>query len=116
MRLEGKIAIVTGAGQRAGEGVGNGRATAMRFAREGANVILANRSGGSVEETRDLIRAEISRPTALLQTLPMRPIAPNWFVFRTQNTAASTSFTTALASFGRMVTPQKLLGTTGMTL
>ena len=58
MRLEGKVAIVTGAGQRAGDGVGNGRATAIRFAREGAKVILANRSGGSVEETRDLIRAE----------------------------------------------------------
>lgn len=58
MRLQGKVAIVTGAGQRPGEGVGNGRATAMIFARQGAKVFLANRSAGSVEETRDLIRAE----------------------------------------------------------
>ena len=58
MRLQGKVAIVTGAGQRPGEGIGNGRATAMVFAREGAKVFLANRSVGSVEETRDLIRAE----------------------------------------------------------
>ena len=40
MRLEGKVAIVTGAGQRPGEGVGNGRATALLFAREGAKVLL----------------------------------------------------------------------------
>ncbi|MGI9476018.1 MAG: SDR family NAD(P)-dependent oxidoreductase [Hyphomicrobiaceae bacterium] len=58
MRLEGKIAIITGAGQRPGEGVGNGRATALAFAREGASVLLANRSIGSVEETRDIIRGE----------------------------------------------------------
>ena len=36
-RLEGKVAIVTGAGSR-GEGVGNGKATATLFAREGAKV------------------------------------------------------------------------------
>ena len=58
MRLQGKVAIVTGAGQRPGEGIGNGRATAMLFARQGAKVLLANRSVGSVEETRDHIRAE----------------------------------------------------------
>ena len=58
MRLEGKVAVVTGAGQRPGEGIGNGRATAILFAREGAKVMLANRSIGSAEETRDLIRTE----------------------------------------------------------
>ena len=58
MRLQGKIAVVTGAGQRPGEGIGNGRATAIVFAREGAKIFLANRSIESVEETRDLIRAE----------------------------------------------------------
>ena len=58
MRLKGKVAIVTGAGQRPGEGIGNGRATALLFAREGAKVVLANRSIASVEDTRDLIRGE----------------------------------------------------------
>ena len=53
MRLKGKIAIVTGAGQRPGLGMGNGRATAVLFAREGAKLILANRSIHSAEETRD---------------------------------------------------------------
>lgn len=58
MRLKDKVAIITGAGQRQGEGVGNGRATAMLFAREGARLVLANRSIASLEETRDLLRKE----------------------------------------------------------
>ena len=37
-RLSGKVAIVTGAASR-GEGVGNGAATAILFAREGAKVV-----------------------------------------------------------------------------
>jgi NAD(P)-dependent dehydrogenase (short-subunit alcohol dehydrogenase family) len=36
MRLKDKIAIVVGAGQSPGEGLGNGRATVLRFAQEGA--------------------------------------------------------------------------------
>ena len=39
MRLQDKIAIVVGAGQSPGEGMGNGRATVLRFAREGAKVL-----------------------------------------------------------------------------
>jgi NAD(P)-dependent dehydrogenase (short-subunit alcohol dehydrogenase family) len=42
-RLSGKVAIVTGAASR-GEGVGNGAATALLFAREGASVVLVNRN------------------------------------------------------------------------
>jgi NAD(P)-dependent dehydrogenase (short-subunit alcohol dehydrogenase family) len=51
MRLEGKIAIVVGAGQSPGEGMGNGRATALRFAQEGARVLAVDRDLGSAEET-----------------------------------------------------------------
>ena len=58
MRLAGKVAIVTGAGQAEGEGLGNGRATAIAFAREGATLVLANRSRASLEETGRLIEAE----------------------------------------------------------
>ena len=36
MRLDGKVGIVVGAGQTPGETIGNGRATAIVFAREGA--------------------------------------------------------------------------------
>ena len=57
-RLEGKIAIVVGAGQTPGETIGNGRATAILFAREGARVLLVDRSRESAEETRALITAE----------------------------------------------------------
>ena len=40
-RLEGKVAIVTGAGS-SGDGVGNGKAAAILFAREGAKVLLVD--------------------------------------------------------------------------
>ena len=42
-RLEGKVAIVTGAGS-SGPGVGTGKATATLFAREGARVLLVDLS------------------------------------------------------------------------
>jgi NAD(P)-dependent dehydrogenase (short-subunit alcohol dehydrogenase family) len=51
MRLEGKIAVIIGAGQSPGEGIGNGRATTLRFAREGAKILAVDRSIGSAEET-----------------------------------------------------------------
>ena len=58
MRLKDKVAIVTGAGQKQGEGIGNGRATAITFAREGAQLLLVNRSMESLEETRLAIEDE----------------------------------------------------------
>jgi NAD(P)-dependent dehydrogenase (short-subunit alcohol dehydrogenase family) len=57
-RLEGRVAVVIGAGQSPGEGVGNGRAVAMRFAREGARVLSVDRSLASAEATAELIRSE----------------------------------------------------------
>ena len=42
MRLKDKIAIVVGAGQSPGEGLGNGRATVLRFAQEGAKVLAVD--------------------------------------------------------------------------
>ncbi len=56
-RLAGKSAIITGAGSRA-EGIGNGRATAILFAREGADVLLVDRDEEAVQATLDMIRAE----------------------------------------------------------
>ena len=58
MRLEGKVAIVFGAGQTPGPTMGNGRASALLFAREGARVLAVDRSAASAGETGDLIRAE----------------------------------------------------------
>ena len=51
MRLKDKIAIVVGAGQSSGEGLGNGRATVLRFAQEGAKVLAVDNKLASAEET-----------------------------------------------------------------
>jgi NAD(P)-dependent dehydrogenase (short-subunit alcohol dehydrogenase family) len=56
-RLAGKVAIVTGAASR-GEGVGNGAATAILFAREGAKVVLVNRDAARAEALAEQIRTE----------------------------------------------------------
>jgi NAD(P)-dependent dehydrogenase (short-subunit alcohol dehydrogenase family) len=50
-RLAGKIALITGASR------GIGAAVALRFAREGAHVVLAARTVGGLEEVDDAVRA-----------------------------------------------------------
>lgn len=57
-RLKGKVAIVVGAGSTPGESLGNGRATAMLFARQGASVMLVDRDGASATATQRMIEAE----------------------------------------------------------
>jgi len=55
-RLKDKIAIVTGAGS-VGPGWGNGRATAVRFAEEGAKIFAVDRNLDSVAETIERVKA-----------------------------------------------------------
>jgi NAD(P)-dependent dehydrogenase (short-subunit alcohol dehydrogenase family) len=55
-RLEGRIAILTGAGC-IGPGWGNGRATAVRFAEEGAKIFAVDRNLESVDETIERVKA-----------------------------------------------------------
>jgi NAD(P)-dependent dehydrogenase (short-subunit alcohol dehydrogenase family) len=57
-RVEGKAAIVVGGGQTPGQTIGNGRATAILLAREGARVIVADRALKSAQETVDMISGE----------------------------------------------------------
>jgi NAD(P)-dependent dehydrogenase (short-subunit alcohol dehydrogenase family) len=62
-RLRGKVAIVTGAAAQ-GEGVGNGAAVAMLFAREGARVVLVNRGLERAKALEETIRVEGGEATA----------------------------------------------------
>ena len=54
-RLQDKIAVVVGGGQTPGETVGNGRATALRFAQEGASVVVLDIRLDSAQETGELL-------------------------------------------------------------
>ena len=57
LRLENKVAIVTGGGSVA-SGIGNGRATAILFAREGAKVMIVDIQQAAAEETLEAIKKE----------------------------------------------------------
>ena len=76
MRLAGKVAVVVGAGQSPGEGIGNGRATVLRFAQEGARILAVDRDLASAKETAALaaneggecvaFQADVTREATLL--------------------------------------------------
>jgi len=63
LRLEGKVAVVAGAGS-VGPGWSNGRATAVLLARRGAAIFAIDRDGASLEETRRLVESEGGRCVA----------------------------------------------------
>ena len=54
-RVAGKVAVVVGGGQAPGATIGNGRATAIVLAREGAKVVVADRDLASAKDTVDMI-------------------------------------------------------------
>src|SRR5882762_8165835 len=56
-RLKGKTAMVVGAGS-IGPGWGNGKATAVTFARQGAKVFCVDRNAAAAEETVGIIKGE----------------------------------------------------------
>lgn len=64
-RLADKIAVVVGAGQTPGETIGNGRASALRFAQEGATVLCVDRNLASAEDTVALISDNGGNASAL---------------------------------------------------
>jgi len=63
-RLKGKIALVVGAGA-VGPGWGNGKATAVAFGREGANVVCADANLAAAQETAGIIAGEGGAAIAL---------------------------------------------------
>ena len=62
-RLKGKTAMVVGAGS-IGPGWGNGKATAVTFARQGAQVFCVDRNGAAAEETVRIITSEGGKASA----------------------------------------------------
>ncbi len=57
-RVEGKVAIVTGAGSTPGPGIGTGKGSAVVLAREGASVLLVDLHPDRAEATRTMIEDE----------------------------------------------------------
>ena len=88
-RLLDKIAVIVGAGQQPGETIGNGRATAVRFAEEGARLILVDRDADALSETH----REVTEAGA---------IAANLVVDITDDDAPDTIIAAALDAFGRI--------------
>lgn len=66
MLLENDVALITGAGN------GIGRATAVRFAQEGASLILSDVDEAGLEESKNLVRAAGGRATAVTGSVAVR--------------------------------------------
>lgn len=65
MRLRDRIALVVGGGQQPGETLGNGRAAALRYAQEGAVVLVADLNLEAAEETARAIGEAGGHATAI---------------------------------------------------
>lgn len=73
VRLADRIVVVVGAGQTPGATVGNGRATALLAAREGATVVAVDRDLASAEETAAMIDAEGGTAAAIQADITQEP-------------------------------------------
>jgi len=89
VRLQGKVAVVIGAGQSPGEGIGNGRATVLRFAQEGARILAVDRLLSAAEETAALVPREAG------ECIPFEADV-------TRETTLAAAMTAALERWGRI--------------
>lgn len=88
LNLKGKVALITGAGS-VGEGWGNGKATAVLMARQGAKVCGLDLSAESLASTTDVMEAE--------------GLSQSWLALACDMTSSSqveASVTACLARFG----------------
>ena len=88
-RLQDKVAIVVGAGQQPGPTMGNGRATAVRFAEEGARLLLVDRDTDALGETH----REVAEAGS---------IATNLIIDITADEAPDAIIAAAVEAFGRI--------------
>lgn len=95
MKLSGQVAIVTGGGS------GQGRATSLLFAQEGANLVVADMNLSGAEETARLINQNEGGQATAVQTDV------------TQANDAQSMVETALTKYGRV---DILINNAGMTL
>lgn len=65
MRMKNKTVLLIGAGQSPGEGTGNGRASALLYAREGARVMAVDLSLDAARATVEMILAEGGEASAI---------------------------------------------------
>ena len=64
-KLEGQVALIVGGGQIPGETIGNGRATALTFAREGAKIAVADIDMDLAQKTVQLIHDQRGEALAI---------------------------------------------------
>ena len=64
-RLSNQVALIVGGGQIPGETIGNGRATALTFAKEGAKIVVADIDINSAMETVRMIENQGGEAIAL---------------------------------------------------
>lgn len=83
MRLENKVSLITGAGS------GIGQAVALKFAKEGARVIIADRNLESAEKTQHLIEQEGGTGYAVVMDV-------------TQEQQVAETIATTVQQFGRL--------------
>jgi len=69
MILKNRVAIITGAGS------GIGRSIALRFAREGANVVIAGRTLEKVKETAEMVEKAGAKSLAVKADVSAHAVA-----------------------------------------